>query len=84
MIWQRHHDIEQTKNSRYHDIEQTKVQSYDSLKLAFDAKFCLLYHFRPNVCDIDENIQIEIIIYPQREGRFSKNFVYFTDAYLLS
>ena len=23
------------------------------LKLAYDAKFCLHYHFRPNVCGID-------------------------------
>ena len=28
-------------------------QSYDFLKLAYDAKFCLHYHFRPNVCGID-------------------------------
>ena len=59
------------------------VQSYDFLKLAYDAKFCLHYHFRPNVCGIDENIQIEITIYPQREGRFSKTIFYFTDTYLL-
>ena len=53
------------------------------MKLAYDAKFCLHYHFRPNACGIDENIQIEITIFPQREGRFSKTFFYFTDTYLL-
>ena len=53
------------------------------MKLAYDAKFCLHYHFRPNVCGIDENIQIETTIYLQREGRFSKTFFHFIDTYLL-
>ena len=68
---------------------ELRVQSYDFLKLAYDAKFFLHSHFRPNVCGIDEDIQIEITLYPQREGQFSKkifilriNIYYFRKCYL--
>ena len=51
--------------------------------MAYDAKFCLHYHVRPKVCNIDENIQIEITIYPKLEGRLSKTFFHFTDTYVI-
>ena len=56
------------------------VQSYDFSQLAYDAKFCLHYHFRPNVCGIDENIQIRITVYPERD--FQKPF--FLQIYIYS
>ena len=49
----------------------------------YDAKFCLYYHFRSSVCGIDENIGIEINMYPQQQGQFFENFFNFTDTYLL-
>ena len=38
------------------------------LKLAYDAKLCLHYHFQPTVRGIDENIRIKVYTFTLREG----------------
>ena len=55
------------------------MQSYYFFKFAYDAKFCLYYHFRPNVCGIDNNMKIRITTHSHREGQFSKKFQFYRE-----
>ena len=69
-----HDTIEQSKQLSNRSCE-SRFMSF--LKLAYDAKFCLHYHFRPNVCDIDESIQIKIMIYPKERADFQTRFLFY-------
>ena len=63
IIWQRCDTIKRNKK-----FSNRSCESRVMILCLCDAKFCLHYHFRSNVCSIDENIEMKIIIHPWGGG----------------